>query len=65
MTSKNIGHLRLIIIFTLIIGLLSLITHDTNLKIFDINILKFILLYIWLVQIAAFIFAFIYQTEKY
>ena len=65
MTSKNIGHLRLIIIFTVIIGFLSLITPDTNLKILNINILQFVLLYIWLVQIVAFIFAFIYQTEKY
>ena len=65
MTSKNIGHLRLIIIFTVIIGFLSLITPDTNLKILDINILQFVLLYIWLVQVVAFIFAFIYQTEKY
>ena len=65
MTSKNIGHLRLIIFFTLIITLLSFITPDTELKILDMNILQFVLLYVWLVQVVAFIFAFIYQTERY
>ncbi len=33
MSKKNIGHIRLIISFTLIIGLLSLITPDTDLEI--------------------------------
>ena len=65
MSKKNIGHIRLIISFTLIIGLLSLITPDTDLEIFNLNILQFILLYVWLVQIIAFIFAFTYQTERY
>ena len=65
MSSKNLAHLRLIIFFTTIIFLLSLIVPDTKLKIFDINILQFILFYVWLVQIVGFIFAFIYQTERY
>ena len=65
MSSKNLGHLRLIIFFTAIIFLLSLIVPDTKLEIFDINILQFILFYVWLVQIVGFIFAFIYQTERY
>ena len=65
MSSKNLGHLRLIIFFTAIIFLLSLIVPDTKLEIFDINILQFILIYVWLVQIVGFIFAFIYQTERY
>ena len=65
MTTKNIGHLRLIIFFTLIITLLSFITPDTELLILNMNILQFVLLYVWLVQIIAFIFAFTYQTERY
>jgi steroid 5-alpha reductase family enzyme len=65
MSSKNLSHLRLIIFFTAIIFLLSLIVPDTKLEIFDINILQFILFYVWLVQIVGFIFAFIYQTERY
>ena len=65
MSSKNLSHLRLILFFTAIIFLLSLITPDTEIQILNINILQFVLLYVWLVQVVAFIFAFIYQTEKY
>lgn len=65
MSSKNLGHLRLIIFFTVIIYLLSFITPDTDLEILNINILQFVLLYVWLVQIIGFIFGFIYQTERY
>ena len=65
MSSKNLGHLRLIIFFTVIIYLLSFITPDTELEILNINILQFVLLYVWLVQIIGFIFGFIYQTERY
>lgn len=65
MFSKNLGHLRLIIFFTTIIGLLSLISPNTDLNIFNLNLLQFILLYVWLIQIIGFIFGFIYQTERY
>src|SRR5210317_2379543 len=65
MTSKNMGHLRLIVFFTTIIGLLSLITPNTELQIFNLNILQFTLFYVWIVQIIGFIFGFIYQTERY
>ena len=65
MSSKNFGHLRLIIFFTAIIYLLSFITPDTDLEILNINILQFVLFYVWLVQIIGFIFGFIYQTERY
>lgn len=65
MTSKNIGHIRLIFFFTTIILLLSLIAPNTDIKILNLNILQFVLLYVWLVQVVSFIFAFIYQTEKY
>ena len=65
MSSKNFGHLRLIIFFTAIIYLLSFITPDTDLEILNINILQFVLFYVWIVQIIGFIFGFIYQTERY
>jgi steroid 5-alpha reductase family enzyme len=65
MTSKNMGHLRLIVFFTTIIGLLSLITPNTELQIFNLNILQFTLFYVWIVQIIGFIFGFVYQTERY
>ena len=44
---------------------MSFITPDTELEILNINILQFVLLYVWLVQIIGFIFGFIYQTERY
>ena len=65
MSSKNLGHLRLVIFFTVIIYLLSFITPDTDLEILNINILQFVLFYVWIVQIIGFIFGFIYQTERY
>lgn len=65
MSSKNFGHLRLILFFTVLIASLSLIAPDTDLKIMSINILQFILFYVWIVQIISFIFAYIYQTERY
>ena len=65
MTSKNIGHFKLIVFFTTIIGLLSLITPNTELQIFNLNILQFTLFYVWIVQIIGFIFGFVYQTERY
>jgi|TARA_B110000914_G_C15451810_1_gene441325 steroid 5-alpha reductase family enzyme len=65
MSSKNFKHIRLITFFTLIIFLLSLITPNAEVVVLNLNLLQVIFLYIWVVQIFAFIPAFLYQTEKY